>query len=45
LKDENYLTGLYLSHISRKVDKDRVQEAHPKYLAINNDKITKKPNI
>jgi hypothetical protein len=34
LEDENYLTDLYLNLLSRAIDKDRVNEAHPAFFHI-----------
>lgn len=34
LEDENYLTELYLNLLSRAIDKERVQEAHPAFYHI-----------
>ena len=34
LEDENYLTDLYLNLLSRAIDKERVQEAHPAFYHI-----------
>lgn len=34
LEDENYLTDLYLNLLSRAIDKERIQEAHPAFYHI-----------
>lgn len=34
LEDENYLTDLYLNLLTRAIDKDRVNEAHPAFFHI-----------
>jgi hypothetical protein len=34
LEDENYLTDLYLNLLSRAIDKERINEAHPAFFSI-----------